>query len=65
MARTSAIEFARQVRQEVAKITWPSRRETMVTTGMVLLMVFIAALFFFMADQGLSYLVRLLLTIGT
>jgi len=65
MARTSALEFARQVRQEVAKITWPSRRETMLTTTMVILMVFVAATFFFLADQGLSYLVRLLLSLGT
>jgi len=64
MARTSPVEFARQVRQEVAKVTWPSRRETAVTTGMVFVMVFLAALFFFAADQALSYLVRLILNIG-
>jgi len=64
MARTSAVEFARQVRQEVSKVTWPTRRETLVTTGMVFVMVFIAALFFFAADQILSYLVRLILNVG-
>jgi len=65
MARTSALEFARQVRQEVAKVTWPSRRETMLTTMMVILMVIIAASFFFLADQGLSYVVRFLLSLGS
>jgi preprotein translocase subunit SecE len=65
MAKTSALEFARQVRQEVAKVTWPSRRETMLTTVMVFVMVFVAASFFFLADQGLSAAVRLLLSFGT
>jgi preprotein translocase subunit SecE len=64
MARTSALEFARQVRQEVAKVTWPARRETMLTTVMVILMVFVAAIFFFAADQILSFIVRQLLSFG-
>ena len=64
MARTSALEFARQVRQEVAKVTWPGRRETMLTTVMVLIMVFVSASFFFLADQALSAIVRWLLSLG-
>jgi preprotein translocase subunit SecE len=64
MAKTSPAEFARQVRQEVAKVTWPSRKETMVTTAMVFVMVFVAALFFFVADQLLSWGVRLVLGLG-
>ncbi len=64
MARTSPAEFARQVRQEVAKVTWPSRRETAVTTAMVFVMVFIAAIFFFVADQILAQIVRWVLTLG-
>ena len=43
MAKLNVAEFAQQVRQEAARVTWPSRKETMVTTGMVFLMVFIAA----------------------
>ena len=64
MAKTSALEFARQVRQEVAKVTWPHRRETLMVTVMVFLMVFAAATFFFLADQALSWLVRFLLSFG-
>jgi preprotein translocase subunit SecE len=64
MARTSPAEFARQVRQEVAKVTWPSRKETAVTTAMVFVMVFVAAIFFFLADQVLSQLVRWILSLG-
>jgi len=59
MAKTSVAEFAQQVRQEVSRVTWPSRKETMVTPGMVFLMVIIAAAFFFVVDQFFSYLVRL------
>ena len=46
MAKTNVAEFFRQVRQEASKVTWPTRKETTVTTGMVLLMVVIAAIFF-------------------
>ncbi len=64
MATTTPLEFLRQVRQEVRRVTWPSRRETMVTTAMVFLMVIVAALFFFVVDQLLSRGVLLLLGIG-
>ncbi|ODS02874.1 preprotein translocase subunit SecE [Methyloceanibacter marginalis] len=46
MARTNPFEFLQQVRTEVSKVTWPTRRETVITTFMVLLMSFAAALFF-------------------
>ena len=64
MARTGPFEFIQQVRQEVSKVTWPSRRETITTTVMVLLMAFAAAIFFFLADQVLSWLVSLALGLG-
>jgi len=64
MAKTSPGEFIQQVRQEVAKVTWPSRKETMVTTGMVFLMVVLIALFFFFVDQILSFGVRVILGFG-
>ena len=58
MAKTNAAEFLQQVRQEMSRVTWPTRKETLVTTGMVFVMVFIAAAFFFLVDQILSYGVR-------
>jgi preprotein translocase subunit SecE len=64
MAKTTPVEFLRQVRQEVARVTWPSRKETVVTTSMVFVMVFIAALFFFLVDLGLGHAVRWLLGLG-
>ena len=50
MARTNPFEFLQQVRTEVAKVTWPTRRETVITTVMVLAMSVAAALFFLAAD---------------
>ena len=64
MARTTPVEFLRQVRQEVGRVTWPSRRETTVTTAMVFAMVIAAAIFFFLVDLGLGHLVRLVLGLG-
>ena len=58
MANTNVTEFVQQVRQEMSRVTWPTRKETLVTTGMVFVMVFIAAAFFFLVDQMLSYGVR-------
>jgi len=64
MAKISPAEFARQTRQEISKVTWPSRKETAVTTAMVFVMVFISAAFFFVADQILSLGVRWMLSAG-
>jgi preprotein translocase subunit SecE len=64
MANTSPLEFLRQVRQEVARVTWPTRKETTITTVMVLAMVFVTALFFFLVDQVLAHGVRLILGVG-
>ena len=64
MARTNAAEFVQQVRQELARVTWPTRKETMVTTATVFVMVFIAAIFFFIIDQVLAYGVRFVFGFG-
>lgn len=64
MARTNPLEFFRQVRTETAKVTWPTRRETIVTTIMVLIMVALASVFFFVVDQVLSIGISFLLGIG-
>ncbi|MCB5205366.1 preprotein translocase subunit SecE [Neorhizobium sp. T786] len=63
-SKTNPIQFLRQVRSEASKITWPSRRETMISTAMVLLMVIFAALFFFAADQLIGWLMSLVLNVG-
>ena len=57
-------QFLQDVRSEGAKITWPSRRETLITTGLVLAMVFVASLFFVSVDQTLRLIVGFLLSFG-
>ena len=64
MARLNPFEFVQEVRQEVAKVTWPTWKEVWVTTLMVLVMVTLASLFFLLADQILGWLVSLLLSAG-
>lgn len=64
MARTNPLVFLQQVRSEATKVTWPTRRETIITTVMVFIMVVLATIFFFMADQVLSYGVSFVLGFG-
>ncbi len=64
MAKTSPVKFIEEVRQEVSRVTWPTRKETVVTTAMVFVMVFIAAGFFFVVDQIFSAGVRLVFGLG-
>jgi preprotein translocase subunit SecE len=58
--RTTPAQFIRQVRQEVSKVTWPTRKETMITTAMVFVMVVLASLFFLSVDWVLGTIVDLL-----
>ncbi len=64
MARTSPFKFLQEVRSEVNKVTWPSRKETMITTAMVFVMVAVASIFFLVADQVIRIGVTFLLGIG-
>jgi len=61
---TKPLDFMRQVRQEVTKVTWPTQKETVITTIMVFIMVFICAIFFLVVDQGLAFLVTKILGMG-
>ncbi len=64
MAKLSPFQFFKQVRQETSKVTWPTRKETVISTIMVFVMVIIAALFFFVVDQILSSGVKLVFGLG-
>jgi preprotein translocase subunit SecE len=57
-------QFLQEVRAEGSKVTWPSRRETLITTGLVLAMVLAASLFFVAVDWALKLTVGVLLTVG-
>lgn len=57
-------QFLQEVRSEASKVVWPTRRETLITTGLVVLMVLLASLFFVVVDKGLQVAIGLLLRIG-
>ena len=61
---TNPFTFLQQVRAETGKVTWPTRRETMISTVMVLVFAIIAMLFFFAADQVMAFAVEIILGIG-
>jgi preprotein translocase subunit SecE len=64
MAKLNPFKFMQEVRQETNKVTWPSRRETAITTAMVFVMVAVASVFFLIADQLMRFVVTLVLGIG-
>jgi preprotein translocase subunit SecE len=61
----SPFKFLQEVRSETAKVVWPTRRETMITTVMVFIMVALSSVFFFVADQIIRVLVTFVLGIHT
>lgn len=64
MAKINPAQFVREVRQEASKVTWPTRRETSVSTAMVFVFCMIAAIFFFLVDQVLQLGVQFLFGLG-
>ncbi len=63
MAGVNPLKFLQEVRQETAKVTWPTRQETLISTIMVLIFVALASIFFLAADQIIAWLVQLMLSI--
>jgi preprotein translocase subunit SecE len=55
VAKTNPFEFVQQVREEASKVSWPSRRETVISTVMVFIMVAVAAAFFMAVDTVLNW----------
>jgi preprotein translocase subunit SecE len=55
MAKTNPFEFMQQVREETRKVAWPSRRETLISTAMVLVMVALASVFFLIVDAAIKW----------
>lgn len=64
MSKTSPVEFMQQVGAETKKVVWPTRRETAITTLMVVVFAFVASIFFFLVDMILRYGVTFVLGIG-
>jgi preprotein translocase subunit SecE len=65
MAKTNPVEFLKQVRSEVGKVTWPTRRETGITTVLVLVMAVASAIFFMVVDWLIRIGLSLLLALGS
>jgi preprotein translocase subunit SecE len=65
MAKLNPFKFLQEVRQETNKVTWPSRRETAITTAMVFVFAALAAVFFLLADQLIRIVVTLVLGIAS
>jgi preprotein translocase subunit SecE len=63
-SKTNPFTFLQQVRSETSKVTWPSRRETVISTMMVFIMAGIAAVFFFAADWLMGWGISMLLNIN-
>ena len=64
MAKVNPAQFIQQVRAETAKVTWPTRQETITTTIMVFIMVTLTAIFFLMVDQVLNFMVEMIVALG-
>ena len=64
MAKFDPAQYVRDVRSEVAKVTWPSRRETLITTGLVLALSTVAAIFFLVVDQVIAFAMRFVFGLG-
>lgn len=64
MAKTSPLEFVKQVQTETKKIVWPTRRETIMTGVMVIIMTTLLGLFFLGVDSFFDVLVRFLLSLA-
>jgi preprotein translocase subunit SecE len=64
LAKLDPAQFVREVRQEVSRVTWPSRKETLVTTGLVLALSALAAVFFLVVDQLIQLAMRFVFGIG-
>ena len=65
MAKTNPFEFLQQVRAEGSKVTWPTRKETMITTVMVFIMAVLASIFFLAVDMVMRWGVGLILGLGS
>jgi len=64
MAKTNPVQFVDQVKTETKKVTWPTRKETITSTIAVFIMVTLASLFLFFADQILAFIVNFILDFG-
>ena len=63
--KTSPALFVRQVRQEMQKVTWPQRRDTFISSAIVIMLIFLFSLFFLLTDQIWSFSIKKIIEIGS
>ena len=63
--KTSPALFVRQVRQELQKVTWPQRRDTFISSGIVILLIILFSIFFLLTDQIWSFSIKKIIQIGS
>ena len=63
--KTTPAQFVRQVRQELLKVTWPQRRDTFISSAIVILLIFLFAIFFLLSDQVWSFSIKKIIEIGS
>lgn len=64
MPKTNPVQFAKQVKTETKKVTWPTRQETMVSMVAVFIMVLVSSVFLYFADQIIAWAVRIIMGFG-
>lgn len=64
MAKFNPVQYLREVKREASKVTWPTRRETVVTTVMVFIMAAVMSVFFLLVDQTLAFGIKAILGLG-
>ena len=63
--KTTPAQFVRQVRQELQKVTWPQRRDTFISSAIVILLIILFSLFFLLTDQIWSFSIKQIIKIGS
>jgi preprotein translocase subunit SecE len=64
MAKLNLVQYLREVKRETSKVTWPTRKETMITTLMVFIMAAVMSVFFLFVDQMWAYAIKFVLGLG-
>jgi len=62
--KTSPALFIRQVKQELSKVVWPTKKDTLISSGVVILLIIIFSLFFLLTDQVLSFSIKKIISFG-
>ena len=62
--KTSPAQFVRQVRQEILKVTWPEKKDTFMSSAIVIILIILFSLFFLLTDQIWSFSIKKIIQIG-